>query len=164
MDVIGSFKLLSIIITFKQDILGSLPCSFFFLSRFNQSAHLPCVPSHMETTTGGSKLSLSNIFFGLHNLVRLSGSLLSPACPPRCLTCPLQKPPPWPLLLSCLPAISDKIGAWPSILLQSHYCLWPLQGHSSPASSRLLSRTQHCQSGSWHRYVDLHGFFITTNL
>jgi hypothetical protein len=59
MDLIGDIKLIYLIITFKQDIPQLPPCSFFFflLSRFNQSAHLPCVPSHMDTATGGSKLS-----------------------------------------------------------------------------------------------------------
>jgi hypothetical protein len=68
------------------------PCSFFHGS-INQHISLVCLPIWKETT-GGSKLSPSNVLFRLHNPMRLSGFFPMPHVP--------SSPwPPLPLVPPC---------------------------------------------------------------
>jgi hypothetical protein len=134
MDLIGDIKLLYLIITFKQDIPQLPPCSFFFFFAFTfQSISTsPLCAFSYGYSYRRFKIKPSNIFFRLHNLVCLSGSLPPPVCPPRRLIGPLYRSClPDLCCLSRLPAIDNKICSWPSILLRSRYCQWPLQGHNS---------------------------------
>jgi hypothetical protein len=85
MDVIGDFKMLYLIITFKQDIHELPPCSFFFPLTFQSISTSPLYAFSYGNGSGGSNISSSNISFRLHKPVRLwlSPAACLPSPPPR---------------------------------------------------------------------------------